>query len=58
MYKSLILVNNITRGDIMKKALEIMLVGMGAGIGLTRLYDMNKKKINRTINNTLDKIKM
>lgn len=42
----------------MKKALEIMLVGMGAGIGLTRLYDMNKKKINRTINNTLDKIKM
>lgn len=42
----------------MKKALEIMLIGVGAGIGLTRLYDMNKGKINKTINNTLDKMKM
>ena len=42
----------------MKKTLEIMLIGMGAGIDLTKLYDMNKCKINKTINNTLDKMKM
>ena len=42
----------------MKKALELMLIGVGAGIGLTRIYDMNKGKINKTINDTLDKMKM
>jgi len=58
MYKSLIIANTITRGEVMKKTLEIMLIGMGAGIGLTKLYDMNKGKINKTINDTLDKMKM
>ena len=58
MYKSLVIVNTITRGDIMKKALEIMLIGMGAGLGLAKIYDMNKGKINKTINDTLDKMKM
>lgn len=42
----------------MKKALEVMLIGMGAGIGLTKLYDMNKGKINKVVNDTLDKMKM
>lgn len=42
----------------MKKTIEVMLIGMGAGIGLTKLYDMNKGKINKTINDTLDKMKM
>ena len=42
----------------MKKMFEIMLVGMGAGLGLAKLYDMNKGKINKTINSTLDKMKM
>ena len=42
----------------MKKTLEIMLIGVGAGIGLTKLYDMNKGKINKVVNNALDKMKM
>ena len=42
----------------MKKAIEIMLIGVGAGIGLTKLYDTNKGKINKTIKSTLDKMKM
>ncbi len=42
----------------MKKTFEIMLLGMGAGIGLTKLYDMNKGKINKKINSALNKMKM
>ncbi len=42
----------------MKKTIEVMLLGMGAGIGLTKLYDMNKGKINKTINKTLEKMKI
>ena len=43
---------------VLKKTLEIMFIGMGVGIGLTKLYDMKKGKINKTINDTLDKMKM
>lgn len=62
MYNLINLVNTITRGENMKKAIEFMMIGAGVGISMVKLYDglksgeidkvvtNGKKEINKVMN--------
>ena len=52
MYKIVLLVNTIIRGELMKKAIGMMALGMGMGAGAMLMYDQYK---NGTISKVVNK---